>query len=173
MRTLLALSAAVSLVVLLSAQSSPPPATPAPQAKLAETAERYLAAYARWDLDALQVFHSDASTWFDPTSAELGSVAGPFEGAKGIRVGLEQSTRGVRDLRFEFDERFVSADRAVAIGRLHYTLAGATLGPGGKDVTFDLRVVTALRIVDGVVVEHVDYSDFSGWLDTVRAAQAR
>ena len=108
--------------------------------------------------------------WSDPTTAEIGPPAGPVTGPKPIVEFLRSSTRGIDDLRFEFQEQFSSGDRAVAIGRLKYTLRGANIAPGARDVAFDLRVVTVLRIADGVVLEHTDFSDFRGWSEQVRAA---
>lgn len=142
------------------------------RAKRDEVATAYLAAYARWDVDALASFYDEDSVWKDPTSAELGAATGPFRGPRAIVDGLRKSTASITDLHFRFDERFASADHVVAIGRLIYTLPGALVGPSGRDVSFDLRVVTVLRVSGGKVREHSDYSDFSRWFERVREVQA-
>lgn len=140
------------------------------QRSVAEVARAYFERYAAWDVDGLRAFYDERSVWSDPTTAEIGPRVGPVTGADAIVNLLRSSTRGIDDLRFEFEEQFSSGDRAIAIGRLKYTLRGKNIAPNARDVAFDLRVVAVLRVADGKVLEHTDFSDFRGWTEQVRAA---
>lgn len=163
------LNVLLGLPLLAFAGQTPQVDTPAPRS-VADVARAYFERYAAWDLDALRAFYDERSVWSDPTTAEIGPPAGPVTGAAPIVDFLRSSTRGIDDLGFTFEEQFSSGDRAVAIGRLKYTLRGKNIAPGARDVAFDLRVVTVLRVVDGKVREHTDFSDFRGWTEQVRAA---
>lgn len=140
------------------------------QRSVAEVARAYFERYAAWDVEGLRTFYDQRSVWSDPTTAEIGPQVGPVTGPEAIVGLLRSSTRGIDDLRFEFEEQFSSGDRAIAIGRLKYTLRGKSIAPGARDVPFNLRVVAVLRIADGKVLEHTDFSDFRGWTEQVRAA---
>lgn len=152
----------------LRAQS---PSTPDARAASRAAADRYLQAYAKWDLETLRGFLDAQSQWSDPTSAEVGATPGPVVGAEAILQHLRGSTQGLPDLHFDFEERFHSADHCVAIGRLRFTMPAAMLGPNANDASFDLRVVTVVRMVGEKVREHIDYSDFSRWDATIAAAR--
>ena len=169
MRTLLVLS--LAFIGLLSTSGEDGPAASDPRAAALATADGYIDAYERLDLDAMGAWLDERSTFQDPTTAEIAPAGLALRGREAIVGGLRAALEGLRDVRLDYGERFHSGGLVVAIGRLAYRIPAASLGPGASDATFDVRVVTVLRIVDGKVREHTDYTDLSGWHDTVAAAQ--
>jgi len=136
-----------------------------------QVAQSYLEAYGEFDLERLRPFWSEASVFADPTGAELGHAAAPMRGAGAIEATLRAAIARMLDLELVYDECYHSGGQAVGIGRLHYRLAGADFGPGYDDPTFDVRVVSVLRLAGGTVLEHTDYTDLSGFWGRVAAAR--
>jgi len=157
-----------SLLAALLAVSTPTPLTA--QDPLA-VARSYLEAYGEFDLERLRPFWSEASVFADPTAAELGHSPAPTRGAAAIEATLRAAIAPLLDLELVYDECFHAGGQAVGIGRLHYRLAGADFGPGYDDPTFDVRVVSVLRLAGGTVLEHTDYTDLSGFWGRVAAAR--
>ncbi len=147
--------------------------TPAPlsaQEPLA-LARSYLDAYGKFDFERLRPFWSEATVFADPTAAELGHSPAPTKGAAAIEASLRAAIARLLDLELVYDECYHSGGQAVGIGRLHYRLAGADFGPGYDDATFDVRVVSVLRLEGGTVLEHTDYTDLSGFWGRVAAVR--
>lgn len=134
-------------------------------------ADEYLEAYARFDLEALGDRLDERSTFQDPTTAEIAGAGLSLRGKDAILAALSAATAGLEDLRLEYDERFHSGGYVVAIGRLRYRMPAAMLGPQARDALFDVRVVTVLQLEGGKLREHTDYTDLSGWMETVAAAR--
>ncbi len=143
------------------------------QAAELELADRYLAAYAQLDLEALRPFWDERTVWSDPTTAEIGSAAKPARGPDAIAALLNASVAGVENLAFTFEERFHSGGFVVAIGTLRYRLPAAALGRTQGDADFAMRVVSVLRLDGDTIVQHTDYTDFSRWRETIERSQPR
>jgi len=137
----------------------------------AKQAQAYFDAYARFDMEALKAFYDDESEWSDPTATEIGATLGPARGPQAIVDLLQSCTRGVRDLHFVFDPPILSGEYGVVTGRLYFTMPAAMIGPNGADTPFDMRVVTVVRMRGGKVREHLDYTDYRIWRDTLAAAR--
>jgi len=136
-----------------------------------EVAEAYLAAYGTFDFARLRPHWNEATMYADPTAAELGHSPDPTRGAAAIEPMMRAAIARLLDLEIVYEECFHSGGRAVGIGRLHYRLAGTDFGPGYDDVTFDVRVVSVLRLEGETVLEHTDYTDLSGFWARVAAAK--
>lgn len=146
------------------------PQAPTPGEPLA-VARGYLEAYGEFDFERLRPYWNEATVFADPTAAELGHSPAPTRGAAAIEETLRAAIARLLDLELVYDECFHAGGQAVGIGRLHYRLAGADFGPGYDDATFDVRVVSVLRLEGGTVLEHTDYTDLSGFWGRVAAAR--
>ena len=162
-------SIALLLAIALPAQAPAPPAA-GQRAPLA-VAKAYLAAYGRFDLEALRGYWTDATVWDDPTSAEIGPALPPTRGRDAIVRMLREALEPLLAPTIEYTEWFHSGEHAVGIGRLRYSLSASRVPSARHDVHFDVRVVSVLRIAGETVVEHTDYTDLSGFRERIAAAR--
>lgn len=132
-------------------------------------AERYLAAYEALDFKALAAFYTKKSVWQDPTGGEIGASTEEVVGGGAIVAYLRGATTGLQDLSFAWDERFRSGDQVVNIGTFRYSASGAVYGSSAETIPFEMRIVVVLQIRDGKVLRHTDYTDFSTWIEQLRA----
>lgn len=137
-----------------------------------QVAQDYLAAYGRFDLDGLRPFWTARTVFADPTSAEIGAPVPPTRGGDAIARLLRDALAGLVAPSIEYSECFASGGHAVGIGRLRFSLPAGNVPLARRDATFDLRVVSVLRIEGSAVVEHTDFTDFSSYHQHLAAARA-
>ncbi len=135
------------------------------------TAEEYLATYADLDFEKLSGFYNKKSVWQDPTGAEIGASTAEVVGAEAIVAYLRGATTGLLDVSFAWDERFRSGDQVVSIGTFRYSASGAVYGSEAETIPFEMRIVVVLQIQGGKVLRHTDYTDFSTWIEQLRAGR--
>lgn len=137
-------------------------------AKTQAVADRYFSAYVARDWDRLEPLLADNGGFSDPTaSLVFGSVqaAGKAATLKNFREGYA----AIRHMAFHPMRSFVSGEHAVFEGTLDWTLE---LKGGKQAVTQGMPFITVLRVVEGQVLEHRDFADYSPFLAAVRAARA-
>lgn len=137
-----------------------------------QVAKDYLAAYGRFDLVALRGFWTEATVFADPTAAEIGEPLPPTRGGEAIARVLQRALAGLLAPSIEYSECFHSGGLAVGIGRLRYALPAGNVPEARRDATFDVRVVSVLRIAGDRIVEHTDYTDLSGFHERIASARA-
>jgi thiol-disulfide isomerase/thioredoxin len=142
-----------------------------PERRPLEVANDYLAAYGRFDIDTLRGFWTEATVFADPTAAEIGAPLPPTRGADAIASLLQVALAGLLSPSIEYTECFHSGGLAIGIGRLRYGLSAAGIPQAVRDATFDVRVVSVLRVAGNTILEHTDYTDLSGFHERIAAAR--
>lgn len=159
--------------VLAAALFAPVSAAQQPAARRPlQVAKDYFAAYGRFDLAALRGYWTEATVFADPTAAEIGEALPPTRGGEAIARVLQTALAGLLAPSIEYSECFHSGGLAVGIGRLRYALPAGNVPEARRDATFDVRVVSVLRIAGDRIVEHTDYTDLSGFHERIAAARA-
>jgi ketosteroid isomerase-like protein len=114
----------------------------------AELIERFYAAFARRDGDAMAACYAPDATFSDPVFGRLdGNEAGAM---------WRMLTARAEDLRVELVEHEADAERGTARWIAHYTFTQT-----GRPVVNDVRA--RFRFADGLIVEHVDRFGFWRW----------
>ena len=137
-------------------------AEPAMQA-LAETARRYLEAYAR-DFDAMQALLAEDAVFRDPTSEIFGGGMGAdaVQGAAAIADWFRRSATQAENFELTIQDAFYSLHHAVFITRASADLLGQVTGH------FAGPLIIVLEIRDGQVVKHHDYWQAERFLEHMR-----
>lgn len=131
-------------------------------------ADPYFKAYIARDWDRLEPLLADAGGFTDPTAALVfGSVK--FEGKAATLKNFREGYAAIKHMAFHPMRAFVSGEHALYEGTLDWTLA---LRNGRQAVTRGMPFITILRVVEGRVLEHSDFADYTPFLAAMRAAQA-
>lgn len=122
-------------------------------------AQRYMAAYLAFDIEALSEFYTEDTLFTDPTSFNTPRVATPYHwrGRKAITEAFSGFKDAVIQYRYDLDRIFEASGRVVYIGRAIITAKGED-GP----VTTQADIVTIVTIENGKVSEHRDYANYIG-----------
>lgn len=135
MRSAIVVVLALVSPCLGSAQSHP----------LTEVVETYLARYAAEDADGLGELVGPGVIFEDPTTELVGREA--------FVIGLRQAFSGFTIHGLEEEQRIYSGSAHVLlIGRVHFTMSGAARA-------LVVPFAMSLKVVDGLVVRHVDFVD--------------
>lgn len=128
-------------------------------------AESYFSAYIARDWDRLAPLLAAEGSFQDPTAALLFGT-GKQQGREATLANFRQSYAAIRDMQFRPTRVFASGEHAVFEGSLDWTV---TL-EAGRDATIkNMPLIVILRVVDGKVVEHQDFADYSPFLRALRA----
>ncbi|MBP7080287.1 MAG: nuclear transport factor 2 family protein [Rhodocyclaceae bacterium] len=131
-------------------------------------ADRYFRAYISRDWDQLAPLLADAGGFTDPTAALVfGSVK--HEGKASTLKNFREGYAAITHMEFHQVRAFVSGEHAIYEGTLDWTLG---LKNGKEAVTRGMPFITVLRVVNGRVLEHLDYADYTPFLAAMQAAQA-
>lgn len=164
-----ALAALLSATLLLPtvASAAPPSYAESGQATRA-VAEPYFDAYIARHWDRLAPLLAEKGSFEDPTAA---LVFGPVkqQGKAATLKNFREGYAAIRHMAFHPSRVFYAGEHAIFEGTLDWTLA---LDGGRQAVTTGMPFVTVLRVVDGLVVEHRDYADYTPFLAAVKAARA-
>ncbi len=120
-----------------------------------KVAKEYIDIYFSFDHDKVKKYYTDETVWFDPT----GEVA--FGGKK--QIGTEaiiknfESWGDLGPADFKIKHEFFFEKFAVMSGFLTYSWTSAE----GKTFHYkELPLTVTLKIIDGKVLEHLDYGDY-------------
>lgn len=160
--------------LLIAALLLPPVALAAPptfaQAREAtrDVAEPYFEAYIARQWDRLAPLLAEQGSFEDPTAA---LIFGPVrqQGKAATLKNFREGYAAIRHMVFHPSRVFYAGEHAVFEGTLDWTLA---LASNQQAVTLGMPFVTVLRVVEGQVVEHRDYADYTPFLAAVKAARA-
>ncbi len=135
--------------------------------KTRAVADPYFKAYVARDWDRLEPLLADGGGFADPTaSLVFGSVR--FDGKAATLKNFREGYAAIRHMAFHPMRSFVSGEHAVYEGTLDWTLE---LKGGKQAVTQGMPFITVLRVVDGQVLEHRDFADYTPFLAALRAAR--
>lgn len=125
------------------------------------TARAYLDAWALLDYDKAASYLTERSRFEDPTSVAFGE---PWrhEGAEAIVAFFRDSNEryGTLSIVNHYETLATSGPWVVLRYAAEVTSCAVLAGQPTKAMTGTIHVVTALRIEDGKVLEHVDYADY-------------
>ncbi|HAQ36258.1 MAG: hypothetical protein CMF74_07245 [Maricaulis sp.] len=126
-------------------------------------ADAYLAAYQAQDFDALAGWIAADAVFIDPTSEAVPGIAEPFHwtGRDAILAGMR--SWGASRLEYEIDRRYSASGHVIfdgAVAAIYETPDGVT--------AYRYPIITILTIAEGQVIEHRDYTDFSGMTQEAR-----
>ncbi|HED66582.1 MAG TPA: nuclear transport factor 2 family protein [Planctomycetes bacterium] len=127
-------------------------------------ASRYLELLSEDRLDALAPLLAETAVYTDPTSERFGGRPRHFQGREAILGHFRTARSSPSVLRI--DESFASGDEVVLwTSYLSTPKTGLLEDPGPPHAeTTTLRVLTRVRIENGLVREHVDYVDYDSLL---------
>ncbi len=127
-------------------------------------AEAYIAAYEHQNLDAMRALYADDAVFVDPTSFHLPQMPPiHWQGPDTILEGI--AGWGISGLELHLDRSYTASGAVVFDGNADVVYAT----PAGPRV-FNYPIVTIVTIRDGQVVEHRDYTDYSGAREITAAA---
>jgi ketosteroid isomerase-like protein len=131
----------------------------------------YFQAYLDQERDRMQAMYGVPASFQDPTAAFFGPLSGErVEGAEAIIANMNRAFEPITDFEFDVEGSWVSNHHVVFLGRCRYTLAGKALGTT-RPVTFEHSAVFVITVVDGRVVEHRDFVDYSTFREQLAEAR--
>ena len=144
------------------------PVSPVDETLLGQATD-YLAALHRDDWETLRRWLGPESQYLNFTAEAL---SGAVEGAEGgsQMVELFRNARagsGTLALTFDVQESFVAGPNVLLVGTYRVTTRGEAWGLANETVSFRIPMVVHLRIVEGVVVDHVEYLDYATGLSAL------
>ena len=129
-------------------------------------AEAYIAAYEHQDYEAMRALYAEDAVFVDPTSFQLPQMPPiNWQGRDTILEGI--ASWGISGLEMHLDRSYNASGAVVFDGNADVVYAT----PAGPRV-FNYPIVTIVTIRDGQVVEHRDYTDFTGARETTAAIPA-
>lgn len=155
------LFATTMLIVISVAQTAPAWAEADPsQTEVAAPrviAEAWLDAYSRQDFDRMTELMTAETVFLDPTSFEIAAVTERIEwrGPEAITSGI--AAWGLDHATYTVDRTYEASRNVVFIGHVD-----VVYGSGDAAQTYRYPITTIVSVADGHVLEHRDYTDFSG-----------
>jgi hypothetical protein len=165
----LILSIALGLSLLATpvwAQRGPPLSQVSAETRT--VADPYFSAYIARDWDRLEPYVAEAGGFSDPTAALVfGTVE--FKGKAATLKNFREGYAAIKHMEFHQMRAFFSGEHAIYEGTLDWTLE---LSGGKQAVTKGMPFITVLRVVQGRVLEHRDFADYTPFLAAMQAARA-
>ena len=143
------------------------PVTPL-DTELQNQATSYLAALHRDDWQTLGQWLGPGSYYLNFTAEAL---SGAIERADGGAQMMElfrnaRAQSKTLSLKFYVDEYFVAGPNVFLVGTYHVVTRKGTEGVEAETVSFRIPMIVHLRIVEGMVLDHVEYMDYMTGLST-------
>jgi len=120
-------------------------------------AEAWLDAYSRQDFDRMTALMTADTVFLDPTSFEIAAVTERIEWRGPVAITAGIAAWGVDHATYTIDRTYEASRHVVFIG--HVDVA---YGTGAAAQTYRYPITTIVRVADGHVLEHRDYTDFAG-----------
>lgn len=150
-----------------AASAAKPPSYAAVSAATIPVADAYFTAYIGNDWDALEPLLAETASFQDPTATRLfGKVLS--EGRTAMMERFRVGYAGISHMEFVKNRSLISDQTAIYEGALHW---GTDLGDG-TIVDSVTPMVIVLTVVDGKIVRHIDYVDYSPFVAAVRKARS-
>ncbi len=132
-----------------------------------KTAITYLETLYEFDFDRLERLLSPNAVLRDPTAALIVGETIVYDGRDEVLAGIERSSAQARNGGFEITTSFVSGEYVVLVVTYFSELDGAIADRPGEWIPVRIGGVTIVRVVNGLVVEHLDHVDYSAMLEQV------
>jgi ketosteroid isomerase-like protein len=131
----------------------------------------YFRAYLDQERDRMQTMYGVPVSFQDPTAAFFGAASGKrVDGGEAIIANMNRAFEPITAFEFYVEGSWVSNHHVVFLGRCRYTLAAAALGTA-QSVTFEHSAVFVITVVDGKVVAHRDFVDYSTFREQLAEAR--
>lgn len=170
MRTTLSKAGIMGFLLLLCASFawSQPLSYQQQSAATQEVAERYHAAYIAKNWQAVDDLLAEQAFFTDPTAEP---VFGPVhhQGKQAMMANFREGYAGITHMQFMADRKLFSGQFAVFEGALDWDLR---LKNGSLVKTRAMPLLTVIKVVEGRVVEHIDYGDYQPFLTAYEAVKA-
>jgi len=140
----------------------------------AETSEdvgaKYFHAYLDQRHDVMEQLYDAEVSFQDPTAAYFGGQSSAlYQGRDSVVTMMARVFQTISNLAFDVEDAWFSNHHAVFMGTVRFTLVAAAAGTP-EDVTFEHSAVFVITVVDGLVVAHRDFVDYSTFRDQLEAA---
>jgi ketosteroid isomerase-like protein len=156
-----ALLAGLASTPPVAAQEATPPTTPP---TVLEAATTYLETLYAFDFETLATLLAPDATFYDPTAAPLTGSDTRYAGRDQIVAEFSGAAAKARNGGYEIERQFVSGELAVFTLTYSSELDGNAFGVPGEWVPVRVAGITVIRVVDGLVTEHLDHVDYESML---------
>ncbi len=138
-------------------------------------ATAYLAALHQDDWEGLRRWLGPESRYLNFTAeAVSGSVERAEGGARMVDLFRNARARsGTLELKLEVRQSFVAGPNVLLVGTYHVVTRGEAWGVERDTVSFQIPMVVHLRIVEGMVLDHVEYLDYATGLSVLKREPER
>jgi len=131
---------------------------------------RYFQAYLDQRHDVMEQLYGLEVSFQDPTAAYFGGPSSAlYQGRDSVVAMMDRVFQSISRFTFDVTAAWFSNHHAVFMGTTRFTLTAAAAGTP-KDVTFEHSAVFVVTVVDGQVVAHRDYVDYSTFREQLQAA---
>ena len=126
-----------------------------------DIATKYYNALYSGEYDTVRSVASPDMLFEDPTAPEEFGIPSRIESLDECLKFIEANTPG--KIEIEFTDKYVSNDRVVLKVKMNGTAPAEIFDMGEEgNVAFTMKGVSILHVVDGRVIHHSDYMDYSG-----------
>jgi len=134
-------------------------------------AKSYLDAYTSSDEEALRHLLADDAEMLDVTAPAHFASAMRKKGREAIISYLNDYLKPVFEfpIRYDTHRSFFSESHAVFEANLIFYAKGPALGMEVKRPFFRIPIVTVLKIENGKVTEHIDFTDYQSYARQIQA----
>ncbi|MBB3696555.1 ester cyclase [Flammeovirga yaeyamensis] len=131
-----------------------------------EIAKRYYQALYALDFKTVREIASPDILFEDPTAPPEYDVARK----NGIDATLDvyQSSAAL-NAKLKITDSFVSNGQVVLYVEISGTTAAENLGLEGGKISYNFKGFSVIQVVDGSVIHHTDYLDYSGMVDSFKS----
>lgn len=131
---------------------------------------KYFQAYLDQRHDVMEQLYAPEVSFQDPTAAYFGGPSSTlYQGRDSVVAMMDRVFQPISHFAFDVEDAWFSNHHAVFMGTVRFTLIAAANGTA-EDVTFEHSAVFVITVVDGQVVAHRDFVDYSTFRDQLQAA---
>jgi len=131
---------------------------------------KYFQAYLDQRHDVMEQLYAPEVSFQDPTAAYFGGPSSTlYQGRDSVVMMMDRVFQSISHFTFDVTGTWVSNHHTVFMGTTRFTLLAAAAGTP-RDVTFEHSAVFVITVVDGRVVAHRDFVNYSTFRDQLEAA---
>jgi len=131
---------------------------------------KYFQAYLDQRHDVMEQLYAPEVSFQDPTAAYFGGPSSTlYQGRDSVVMMMDRVFQSISHFTFDVTGTLVSNHHTVFMGTTRFTLLAAAAGTP-RDVTFEHSAVFVITVVDGRVVAHRDFVNYSTFRDQLEAA---
>lgn len=131
---------------------------------------KYFHAYLDQQHDTMEQLYGYEVSFQDPTAAYFGGPSSAlYRGRDSVVAMMNRVFQPISRFAFDVEDAWFSNHHAVFMGTVRFTLRAAAAGTP-EDLTLEHSAVFVVTVVDGRVVAHRDFVDYSTFRDQLEAA---